>query len=266
MILPMTTVETPLESPEMPRRFQFGWVLPALFRPRPTFGKIAAQNGDVWLTPILILMLVAVLRTVAAGSIKQAAAANGLVTPPAGFQYYTPEQQTQSQQAQSAMSGPVFIYVFPAVLAALETWVGWLLVVGLLHLVLTMLGGRGASRQAMNLVAWASLPFAVRDGVRIIYLLVTHQLISRTGLAGFAPTDGGDGSAYLAQLLAFFDIYLIWHALLLVTGVRAGDKLAAGKAWGGVLITLAIVLLLEALPGFGLTKLGTLNVIQPFFF
>jgi hypothetical protein len=265
MILPMTT-ETSAELPELPRRFHFGWVLPALFRPRQMFVKIAAQSGDVWLTPILILMVVAVLRSVAAGPLKQAAAAGGSGTPPAGVQYYTPEQQSQFQQTQSATAGPVFVYVFPAVLAALETWVGWLLVVGLLHLVLTMLGGQGASRQAMNLVAWASLPFAVRDGVRMIYLLATHQLISRAGLAGFAPTDGGDGSAYLAQLLGFVDVYLLWHVLLLVAGVRAGNKLSSVKAWSGVLITLAIVLLLEALPGFGLTKLSSLTVIQPFFF
>ena len=261
----MTPSDAPAEVLAPPRRIQWGWVLPALFRPRQTFSKIAAQSGDVWLTPILILMVVAVLRAVAAGPIKAAATASGAGNVPAAVQYYTPEQQTQLQQAQAGLSGPVFVYVFPAVLAALETWVGWLLVVGLLHLILTMLGGRGASRQAMNLVAWASLPFAVRDGVRLVYMLATHQLISQAGLAGFAPADGSDSSVFLAQVLAFVDLYLVWHALLLVAGVRSGDKLSLGKAWGGDVITLAIVLLLEALPGFGLTKLSGLSGFQPFF-
>lgn len=37
---------------------------------------------------------------------------------------------------------------------------------GLLHLVLTMLGGRDSTGGALNIVAWAALPFALRDLVR----------------------------------------------------------------------------------------------------
>ena len=33
-------------------------------------------------------------------------------------------------------------YVFPAIIAVLRQWVGWLVMGGLLHLMLTMLGGR----------------------------------------------------------------------------------------------------------------------------
>ena len=262
----MTTTDTTLPPLEPPRRFHFDWILPVLFGPRRAFEKIAGQTGDVWLTPILVLMLLAVVQAVAAGPAKQAAGLSGSASLPPNYQYYTPEQQMQFQQAQAVTSGPVFVYVFPAVVAALEVWVGWLLVVGLLHLVLTMLGGRGTTRQAMNLVAWASLPFAVRAAVRAVYLLSSHQLIGRAGLAGFAPADGGTVSLYVLQLLSFVDLYLVWQALLLVMGVRAGDKLPPGKAWSGVLITLVIVVLLEALPGFALAKLGSLSTIQPFFF
>ncbi len=262
----MTATDLTSLPPEPPRRFHFGWVLPALFSPRQTFGKIAAQTSDVWLTPVLILMLLAVGQALAAGPAKQAATLNGPVNLPENYQYFTPEQQAQFQQAQTATAGPVFVYVFPAVIAALEVWVGWLLVVGLLHLVLTMLGGRGTTRQAMNLVAWASLPFGVRYGVRAVYALATHQVISRVGLAGFAPADGSTLSLLVLQLLGFVDLYLVWQALLLVIGVRAGDKLPLGKALGGVLLTLAVVVVLEALPGLGLAKLGSLSTVQPFFF
>ena len=103
-------------------------------------------------------------------------------------------------------------------------------------------------------------------GVRAVYLLVTQQLIGRPGLSGFAPADGGDGSLFLLQLLGFIDLYLIWYALLLITGVRAGDQLSRGKAAVGVVVTLVVLLLLQALPGFGLAKLGSLTVIRPFLF
>jgi hypothetical protein len=169
-------------------------------------------------------------------------------------------------QAQAAASGPVFLYVFPSILSALSVWVGWLIVVGLLHLVFTLLGARSSTRTAMNLVAWAGLPFAVRDLVRIGYMVATRQLVGHPGLSGFAPGDGGTVSLFLAELLKSFDLYLVWHMLLLVLGVRVAETLPAGKAWGGVLITIVIVLLLQALPGFATAQFSGLSIIRPFFF
>ncbi|MGH2524088.1 MAG: YIP1 family protein, partial [Anaerolineales bacterium] len=223
---------------ERPRRFHFDWVLPALFRPRQTFAQIAEQAGDVWLTPIAILMALALVAVAVAGPLKQAAAQTGQTLPP-DFEFWTPEQQAQFMQAQAATSGPVFVYVFPAIVSVLGVWVGWLVMVGLLHLVLTLIGGRGSTRTAMNVVAWASLPFAVRELVRIGAMLTTRQLIANPGLSGFAPAGGG-ASAFLAAFLGLIDIYLIWHIVLLVFGVRAGNGLATAKAAGGVLLAMLL--------------------------
>lgn len=258
------STETASLSPVAPRRFQFGWVLPALFSPRKTFARIAEQTGDVWLTPLLIMMALALVGVIVAGPIKQAAAQSGQTLPP-DFQFLSPDQQAQFMQAQAASSGPVFVYVFPAILAVLTIWVGWLLVVGLLHLVLTLVGGRGSTRTAMNVVAWASLPFAVREVVAIGVMLTTRQLVNGAGLSGFAPTEGALG-AFLAPLLGLVDIYLVWHVALLALGVRAGNGLSGRKAAGGVLLTMAIGLALQALPGFILAQLGNLDIARPFFF
>lgn len=257
--------ETASLSLEPPRRFHFDWVLPALFRPRRTFARIAEQSGDVWLSPILIMMLAAVVHALVAGWLKQTAALGGVVDLPPDFQYWSPDQQNQFMQAQAAASGPVFLYVFPSILSALSVWVGWLVVVGLLHLVFTLLGARGTTRAAMNMVAWAGLPFAVRDLVRIGYMLAARQLIGHPGVSGFAPTEGM-GGLFLAEFLRLFDVYLLWHVLLLVLGVRVAETLPAAKAWGGVLITMGIVLVLQSLPGFAIAQFGGLNVIRPFFF
>ena len=251
---------------EPPRRAHFDWVLPALFRPRRTFAKIAEQSGDAWLTPILVVMIVAVAHALVAGWLKQTAALGGTVDLPPDFQYWSPDQQNQFMQAQAAASGPVFLYVFPAILSALSVWVGWLVVVGLLHLVFTLLGARGTTRTAMNMVAWAGLPFAVRDLVRIGYMVATRQLVGDPGLSGFASADGGAVSVFLAEFLRLFDLYLIWHILLLVLGVRVAETLPAPKAWGGVLITLGIVMLLQSLPGLAMAQFSGLNIIRPFFF
>jgi hypothetical protein len=117
----------------------------------------------------------------------------------------------------------------------------------------------------MNLVAWGSLPFAVRDIVRIAAMLSTNQLIGSPGLRGFAPFGDGNWSLVLASLLGLIDLYLIWHILLLITGVNAADGLSRPKAASGVLLTILLVLLLQVLLGFLSAKLGGLTVVRPFF-
>ena len=90
----------------------------------------------------------------------------------------------------------------------------WLVVSWLLHLVLTLLGGRGTSQGAINVVAWASLPFVVRAVVQIVAMLLTDGLVTGGGLSGFAPSGEGSLNVFLASLLGQIDLYFIWHVIL----------------------------------------------------
>jgi len=257
--------EFELAQTETPGRFQFNWVSEVLFHAQRAFAKITAQNRAVWLTPLLILTLTTLVRVVAAGWVRQNFAVIGEVPLPENFQYFTPEQQAQFTQAMQATQGPVFVYVFPALSGLLGIWLGWLLVGGLLHLVMTMLGGRGDTMAAMNLVAWASLPFALRDVVRVAALVVSRQLITSPGLSGFAPASPSGVMAYLVAWLPLIDLYLIWHIALLVVGVRAGSSLSRGKAIGGATLTVVVILALAALVSTLVARLGSLTIIRPFF-
>jgi hypothetical protein len=265
----MTTENSLTESQpailHRPKRFHFEWVLPVIVRPRQIFQKIADQNTGVWLTPILILTLTTLILVLASGSIKHKMALQGEVSLPPGYEYYTPEQQAQFQQAMAATSGPVFLYALPAITGVVKVWIGWLLVGGLIHLLLTLLGGRGDTGAAMNLVAWASLPFALRDLVRTIAILVTQQTISTPGLAGFAPPADTNWGLFSTAFLGFVDLYLIWHAVLLVIGARTTQGLTSLKAGTAVLLSLLLVLSLLALFGFLTGKLSGLTIIRPFF-
>ncbi len=257
--------ELEIAQTDTPGRFQFNWVPEVLFRPRRAFAKITAQNHGVWLTPLLVLTLMMVARVLASGWVRQNFAMTGELPLPPDFQYYSPEQQAQFMQAMQATQGPVFIYVFPLISGVLGIWLGWLLVGGLLHLVTTMLGGRGDTMSAMNLVAWASLPFAVREGVRVAALVISRQLIENPGLSGFAPIDSSGIMAYLSAWLPLVDLYLIWHIILLVLGGRAANSLTPGKAMSGVVLTMLVILGLQALVSFLSTQLGSLTIIRPFF-
>lgn len=236
------------------------------FRPRDTLREIANQPGSIWITPLLVLTLTAILLVVVAGPIKQAAAQSGQVELPPEFQYLSPEDQAKIQEAMAATQGPVFVYVFPALSAVAGVWIGWLVVGGLLHLSLTLLGGRGATGAAMNLVAWSALPFAIRDLIRTLYLLSADRLIAEPGLAGFASAGGSVFSLYLNKLLAAVDIYLVWQIALLVIGVRVASGLSRSKAITGVAIAVLLVIVLRTLFSSFIARLAGTTVIQPFFF
>lgn len=255
--------QTALESP---RKLHFEWLIGAILRPKQTFATITAQTRPTWLLPMSVLTITTLARVMATGWLRQLSALSGNISLPPDFQYYSPEQQAQFMQAMQATSGPVFVYVFPALMALGGIWIGWLLVSGALHLVFTMMGGRGETLTSINLVAWSSLPFAIRDLVRAIAMLSTRQIIDQPGLSGFVATDATGLMAYLGAFLALVDIYLIWHIVLLFLGARKGIGISAGKSWASILVTLLIVLGLQALLAFALGQLGGLNIVRPFFF
>lgn len=246
-------------------RWRFEWVLPALFRPRRAFARIAAADTAVWHTPLFILIAAALIRTLVAGGIKAAAAASGQMQLPPGWEYYTPEQQAQFQQAMTATSGPVFTYVLPSVVAVLGVYLGWLALGWILHLVLTLLGGRAGSRQVLNVTAWSLLPFAIRDVVRTVAMWNSGELLTTLGVSGFAPAGEGALFIYTAALLTAVDIYLFWHILLLGAGILAGDQLGRVKAWTAVLLVTIGLFLLRGLPALLSAQFSDLTVIRPFF-
>ncbi|OGT28787.1 MAG: hypothetical protein A2Z17_05415 [Gammaproteobacteria bacterium RBG_16_66_13] len=258
--------ETTPALAERPQRFQFDWVLRSILRPWSTFPKLVEQPADTWRTPLLVLTLAAVLLVLVAGPLRREAALNAPAEPPPDFQYYSPEQQEQFLQAQQATSSNTFIYLFPALSALARVWGGWLIVGALLHLAVTLLGGRATMRTMMNLVAWAGLPFAVRDAVRAVYMLASKRLILAPGLSGLAVSDGGTLDLVRVNLLESLDLYIIWHVLLLVAAVRSAGNPGTGKAWTSVLLTQVVALALQIGPAVLLAKLSGLTVIRPFLF
>ena len=249
---------------QRPRRFRFDWIVPVLRHPRAALAEIAAQLQGVWLTPLLLLTVTGLLLVAVAGPIKiTAAQAGGFELPPEA-EFWTPEQQAAYFQAQQATSGPVFVYVFPALLTVLGVWLGWLIVAGLLHLVLTLLGGRVTSGSTLNLVAWASLPFVIRDLAQAGFMLYAKQLVPGAGLSGFAPSGEGLTATLVVEVLKQIDIYGLWFAVLLVIGVQAASGLRGNKALTAVLITLAVGLVLMVLPGVIAGQLGGLSGGIPF--
>ena len=227
------------------KRLRFDWLIPALIHPRKTFQKIVEFEKPVWLTPLLLLSLLALLACVIAGPIQREAIING-ASLPANFQYYTADQQAEFLSAQSSQSSFLFTFIFPIVKSLLQIWAGWFLLSIFLHLSLTLAGSRTQSLHSYNLVAWSMLPLAFRQIIQMAAMLFSHTLITNAGLSGFI--SGSGGAALLAGILAQIDIYFIWQIILLFIGVIPLSSLSRSKAWGGTALSLVVVILLSALP------------------
>lgn len=242
------------------RRFDFSRILPVFLRPRKAFSEVASEARATWLTPMLVLSITALLVVVVAGYLKTRAAMLGEVQMPPDWQWWTPEMQENYMQAQQATQGKTFMYIIPLVGAWTGLWLGWVLVAGLLHLGSTLLGGRGSMQGALNIVAWGSLPFAIRDVLKVIYMLSAGHAISSPGLSGFATSAG-----FLPQLLARLDVFLIWAIVLMMIGFAVADGLSRGKAILDVLVVMLLVILVQAGLASLLSGVGGQAVQRPFF-
>lgn len=248
------------------KRLFFSWVPSVFFSPRRIFQKISTSPKAIWLTPLLVISILSLANVLIAGRLKNQAAMSGEISYPPDFQYYTPEQQAQYMQAIQSTQGPVFVYVLPAIASLLGVWVGWLILGGILHLITTLLGGRGSTIISMNIVAWGSLPLALRALVQIIYMLATHKLISSPGLSGFSPTGDSGWLLFVGHLLKLIDLYVIWQIALLIIGVRISTALNPIKSTFGVLLAIIIILLLQSGLAYGSSLLSNLSITRPFFF
>lgn len=250
---------------EQSKKIHFEWVLPVLYKPRTTLLKVAQQNNAVWFTPLLILSILLILLSIVGSPIRAQNSQMGATLPP-DFEYYPPEQQQKIIEGQQNISSPVFTLIYPMVGSLASLWVGWLLTGSVLHLALTLTGSSSRSKSALNIAAWSTMPLVIRYLVQLVALLVTHQLITSPGLSGFFATDMGNFRLILSLMFGFIDLYFIWQVILLAMGVKAISNFTWVKTWIAVSITILIMLVLQALPGFIAAKLGNVGSSNPYFF
>jgi len=225
---------------------------------------MAGQEKPSWLTPMLVLSIMLLLRILVTGFLRAKAAAMGEITLPPDWEWWTPDMQNNYMQAIQATQGPAFLYIIPSITGLAGLWLGWSILSGLFHLASTLLGGRGKMASALNVVAWASLPFALRDLLRVVFMLIAGHPITSAGLSGFV-TGAEGGALFLANLLEHVDLFLIWRAALLILGFKRLDGLSTGKAVAAVLIVLALALAAQAGLGALSGNLGGMMITRPFF-
>jgi hypothetical protein len=246
-------------NPPLSKRLNFSRVAEVLLQPQRTFGLIAEETQASWLTPMLILSVTSTLAVLVRGYLNARAAMMGEMQLPRDWDWWSPDMQANYMQAQQSMQGPVFSYIIPLIIVLVSLWLGWLILSGLLHLGSTLLGGRGTMPGALNVVAWASLPFAVRDVLRILFMLISGHSIQSAGLSGFA----GD-SVFIAQILSQVDLFYIWYCILLVIGFSFSENLSRNKLIAGVATLIVLVILIQAGIGTASASISGLAFTRPF--
>jgi hypothetical protein len=251
---------TETNPPKPSSRFNFARILEVLLQPQRAFAEIAGESTSTWLTPMLALSISAFLSVLVSGYLTSRAAMMGEMTLPRDWQYWTPDMQSNYMQAQQSMQGTVFVYVIPLVLGLIGLWLGWLILSGLLHLGSTLLGGRGSMQSALNIVGWGSLPFMLRDLLRVIFMLLAGHAIVSPGLSGFSGSV-----AFITQILSRVDVFFIWSIVLLIIGFGAADGLPRNKAIIGVAVVLLLMLLMQSGLGMLSAKMSGLAIQRPLF-
>ena len=242
-------VET-ISEQQAGKQFDFQRIFSILFRPRLGFELFKGEARASWLMPMLILSLCALLVVLVSGYFRTQAAMQGEVPLPPGWEYWTPEMQANYMQAQQLNQGTVVMYVFPLVGAWVRLWLGWAVLGGLLHLGSTLLGGRGSMQSALTITAWASLPFALRDILRTLYILIEGHAINSPALSGFAT------SMFMVEIFSHIDLFFLWSLFLLMVGFAVVDGLTRSKAVLGVFAVMLIILSAQAGMGTLLANLG----------
>jgi len=247
------------------RQFDLKRLFAFILHPRRVFEQISTEARPAWLMPMLLLSIGLLLRVILTGFLRARAASMGEVTLPPDWEWWSPDMQNNYMQGIQATQGPAFVYIIPAVTGLAGLWLGWPILGSLLHLFSTLLGGRGSQAGSLNVVAWASLPYALRDLVRVVYMLIAKHVVISPGLSGFISNNQG-AALFLANLLKHADLFLVWHILLLVIGMVVFDSLSRSKAWLAVLVILLVSLLAQAGVGTLFANLSGTAISRPFYF
>ncbi len=234
---------------EEPRRLRFDWLLPLFLRPRDTLKKVVEKPYAVWLVPLLVLSVLVILAALAASPARAQQAIASQTLPP-DFQYYSPEDQQRMLDAQQNAGSFALSFVLPAAGALIGVWVSWFLLGSVLHLLLTLAGSRSSNLASLNLVAWSSLPLALRQIVHALAALLGGTVVSQTGLSALVSPGASGFGAFLAALLNLVDLYFVWQTVLILIGVVPLTGLSARKARLAALAAILILLLLQSLPGY----------------
>ena len=241
-----------------PRKGYLKWLFQMFYKPRATLIKVTAEDTSNKLTPMVFISLMVIIAVLIAAPVKTQQLQMG-ATLPDDFQWWSEQQQEQYLQAQENQSSPIFMILFPALQGIIGYLFFSLLMASILYLVLTLAGSRAPRLKIGNLVAWAMVPFGLRELVKFFVVGSSKKLIENPGLSDLIDAGASGFSAYLRGILGSIDIYWLVFVIFLIIGAIHVTNLKKEKAITHTIIAVLIMLALQGLPGLVGSLLGGLE-------
>ena len=262
--LPEKTGKRPKRQREK-RNHHWGWVSRMFVKPRSTLARVNAQETAARFAPMVILAVMVLVAVVVAAPIKRVNIQTG-ATIPEDFQWWSQERQQQFLQAQQNLTSPTFMYLFPLITGLSGYLLFWMICSSLLYLSLTLAGSRTTNQRVSNLIAWAMVPFALRELVKVIVIISSKKLVEDPGLSYLVASDATGLMAWLRGILGQVDFYSLLFVTFLFLGAIPLSGLRANKAILATTVALVLVLTLVGLPSVISTALSGMGGSGYYFF
>lgn len=174
------------------RNSLFQALIALLYRPNQILSRIISNDIANWTFPMFILSLSVITQSL--------------------VQISTLQQQNNIQDVSSAV---IIILIFNIA----HIWIAWFWLSGVFRSFFILAGLRTEFNPRF-LISWSMTPFVLRNIVRIIYSLITQIPITSPGLSGLIQQSEGFIHIFISQVLSQVDIYLVWHIILIIIGLK----------------------------------------------
>jgi FtsH-binding integral membrane protein len=237
------------------RRALFSWI----DQPKKTMRYVIGEAR--W--PTLLVPALAIIVALALVTIVSAPASSELAREQTAQQMtaqmgsLSDEQAAQAERSIQTFTSPLFIGATGIALGTLGLILTWLFRGALLFLIGYLFGTENRYIQMVTLVLWSWWPFALRDLVNAIFVLLNGQLVVNRGLS-FLLASGDqmqDAGNLLYGLLSQVDLFLVWHLVLVGVGLAVSTRASTAKAAVGTVA----YWVLTALVGLAPTLLAALT-------
>jgi hypothetical protein len=210
-------------------RALFGWI----DQPKKTLRYVIKESSWLlWLAPVLIILVASIIVTVVsaplASEMSRQAAEEQLQAQMASV----PEEQAeQVRSTMDTFTSPLFVAAMGIAFTILGLILTWLFRGALLFFIGYLLGTDSKYIQMVTLVLYAWLPFAFRDLVQAVYVLLNGQLPLHKGLSFLVASvdQAQNGGNLLYGLLGQIDVFLVWHLLLVGIGIAVSTRSTTTK-------------------------------------
>jgi len=235
-----------------------GWIFQMFYKPRATMKKVAAEKETIRTIPLVFITIIVIMAVLISAPVKKMQIEQG-ATLPENFQWWSEDQQSQYLESQQNQTNPIFLYGFPFLGGIGGYLIVFMLMSNILYLVLTLSGSRSSKTRIGNVVAWAMVPFGLREFVRFLNVGINKSFVENPGLSQLIDSGASGIMAYLRGVLGNIDAWYLLFVAFLIIGSLEVSGLNKKKTILATLIAIVVILLLQGLPSFLSSMFGDLS-------